>query len=100
MSLASYFNFVLALIFVLGLIGAAAWAYRRFVTGGSIAGRLGLAGGRLGIVESRGIDARHRLVLVRRDGVEHLVLIGPTGETVIETGIVPPPAAPHAGAPR
>src|SRR5262245_53523707 len=34
-------------------------------------------GQRLGVSEFRDIDNVRRLILVRRDGVEHLVLIGP-----------------------
>ena len=33
------------------------------------------------------IDNRRRLVLVRRDDREHLLLLGPQGETVVETNI-------------
>ena len=44
---------------------------------------------RLQIVESMGLDARRRLVLIRRDNREHLVILGPAGETVVETGIMP-----------
>jgi hypothetical protein len=38
-------------------------------------------------------QGRRRLVLLRRDDVEHLVILSPTGETVVETGIPVPPAA-------
>jgi flagellar protein FliO/FliZ len=48
---------------------------------------LGAGKGLLGVVEASHIDAKRRLVLIRRDGVEHLLLLGPTSETVIETGI-------------
>ena len=92
MSLGTYLNFVLSLVFVLALIGLAAWTYRRFFMGRSVSARLGLTTGRLQVVETRGIDARRRLVLVRRDGVEHLILLGASTETVVETGIVPPAA--------
>jgi flagellar protein FliO/FliZ len=58
----------------------------------------GKPGGRLKVVEVTAIDTRRRLVLVRRDGVEHLLLLGANGETVVETKIVPPPApAPPSG---
>ena len=97
MSFGNYLNFVLSLVFVLGLIALAAWGYRRFFMGQSVSARLGLATNRLRVVEVRGIDARRRLVLVRRDGVEHLVLLGPNSETVVETGIVPPADAPEGG---
>ncbi len=101
MSLGSYFNFLLSLVFVIGLIGLAAWTYRRFFMGRSVSARFGLSAGRLNVVESRALDARRRLVLVRRDGVEHLILLGPNSETVVETGIPAPlaPPAPNQHAP-
>ena len=42
---------------------------------------------RLGVVETAGVDGRRRLVLVRRDDVEHLIMIGGPVDMVIETGI-------------
>ena len=45
---------------------------------------------RLKIVEITPLDGRRRLVLLRRDDREHLVILSTTGETVIETGIIPP----------
>jgi flagellar protein FliO/FliZ len=45
---------------------------------------------RLKIVEVTNLDHRHRLYLIRRDDREHLVILGPTGETVVESGIIPP----------
>jgi hypothetical protein len=46
---------------------------------------------RLSYVERAYIDGGRRLVLIRRDGVEHLLLIGGPVDLVIETGI---PAGP------
>jgi flagellar protein FliO/FliZ len=71
-----------ALVFVLALIGLAAWLMRRF----GPAMRLGRTG-RLGLVETIALDSRRRLVLVRRDNVEHLLMIGGAGDLVIERGI-------------
>jgi flagellar protein FliO/FliZ len=71
-----------ALVFVLALIGLVAWLMRRF----GPAMRLGRAG-RLGLVETIALDSRRRLVLVRRDKVEHLLMIGGAGDLVIESGI-------------
>jgi flagellar protein FliO/FliZ len=86
MDLDVYLRFVLALVFVLALIGVVAWVGRRMgVLGRVTMGRANT--GRIGVVESTAIDAKRRLVLVRRDGVEHLVLLGPTSETLIESGI-------------
>src|SRR5262245_31809361 len=54
----------------------------------SLGGRVrGGKGARLGISEYHEIDKDRRLVLVRRDDYEHLVLIGGAQDLVIETGI-------------
>jgi len=45
---------------------------------------------RLGLVESTAIDGRRRLLLIRRDNVEHLILTGGPIDMVIETGITTP----------
>ncbi len=94
MELASYLRFGAALVLVLGLIGIAAWAARRL----GLAGRPAIARGRarrLAVIDVAALDAKRRLVLVRRDGVEHLVLLGPAGDVVVERGI---PIAPAPGA--
>jgi flagellar protein FliO/FliZ len=81
----TYLRFALALILVLGLIALLAWVLRRFGTGMKLA-----RGRRLGIVEVQSLGPRHRLILLRRDQVEHLVIVGPHSETVVESGITPP----------
>ena len=89
MEIEGYLRFVVALALVLGLIAVAAWAARRL----GLAGRLPMVTGkarRLGLVEAAPLDAKHRLVLVRRDDAEHLLLLGPAGATVVETGIDAP----------
>jgi Flagellar biosynthesis protein, FliO len=71
------------------LVGVA-WLVRRH--GGGFA-RLS-PGGRIVVAASHAVDARVRLVLVRRDdAVEHLLAIGPGGVSVIESL----PARPNAG---
>jgi len=78
---------ILALVFVLGLIGVLAMIARRFGLGGiNSMPQMGQQK-RLGVVEVKSLDARRRLVLIRRDDVEHLIIAGPDGETVIERGI-------------
>lgn len=49
----------------------------------------GRRGQRLGISEYYEVDKTRRLVLLRRDNVEHLVLIGGGQDVLIETGITP-----------
>ena len=88
-------RFFLAFLIVLGLIGATAWAVRRFGTG-----RLGGAGGRgrqprLAVIDYASVDGRRRLILVRRDNVEHLMMIGGPTDVVVEANIVRAVAAPR-----
>lgn len=87
MDVTAYLQFALALVFVLGLIGAAAVLARRLGLGHGVrpAGR----SRRLSVVESLSLDPKRRLVLLRRDGVEHLVILGAGGDTVIEQAIGP-----------
>ena len=82
-----YLRFALALILVLGLIALLAWMLRRFGMGMKMS-----KGRRLGVSEVQMLGPRHKMMLVRRDDVEHLVILGPAGETVVETGIKAPPS--------
>lgn len=76
---------IAALLFVLGLMGGLAFFLKK----------LGLSGAtpvspqkkRLRLIEALPLDGRRRLVLVERDNVQHLVILGVNGETVVETGI-------------
>src|SRR4030081_381204 len=81
-------TFFFAFVAVLALIGVAAWLVRRF------------AGNRLGantnrgrkprpaVVDAAAVDNRRRLVLVRRDNLDHLMItVGPT-DIVVESNIV------------
>lgn len=78
-----------ALAAVLGLVGLLAWLARRL----GLHRRLGgPTGARLALVEQRWLDARTRLLLVRRDEVEHLLLLGAGPPLLIEAGIGRPPA--------
>ncbi|MFT3977155.1 MAG: flagellar biosynthetic protein FliO, partial [Sphingomonas bacterium] len=58
-------------------------------------GRVSASGGgrRVELVERLPVDGRRAVALIRRDGVEHLILIGPEGHAMIETGITAPPRA-------
>jgi flagellar protein FliO/FliZ len=79
-------NFVLALATVIVLIGVLTYFVKRF---GLIAGVSGKksAGKRLGIIEVANVDAKRRLILVRRDATEHLILLGLDGDLLVEQGI-------------
>ena len=91
MDLEAYLRFGLALLFVLGLIGLCAWAARRLGMTPRVSAGSGRAK-RLAIVEVAAVDAKRRLVLVRRDDREHLLLLGATQDVVVESGVPARPA--------
>lgn len=84
MSLGDYLQSAFAFGFVIALIALAALAARRFGLGHAPR-REGQR--RLTISEAAPLDARYKLVLVRRDDVEHLVVLGPNGAMLVESGI-------------
>jgi flagellar protein FliO/FliZ len=86
-----------ALVVVLIAAGGAIFLVRRFGAGG---GREGMARGRpsrLAMVDSTPIIDGRKLVIVRRDNVEHLLLIGGATDVLVEGNIAR--ASAHAGAP-
>ena len=90
MEVDSYLRFILALLLVLGLLALAAWLLRRSGYGAKL-GR----SRRLAAIESLTLGPRHRLMLIRRDGIEHLLLLGPHGDTVVERNISAPGTSSH-----
>jgi flagellar protein FliO/FliZ len=79
---------IATILFVVALTALMVWAFRTFVTGRPSAhGFLRPRDRRLGVVETAAVDARRKLILVRRDDVEHLIITGGPVDMVIETGI-------------
>lgn len=79
---------VIALLFVIGLVVVAVWLVRRYAPGGHFGGAVRGRLPRLAVIDAMTVDARRKLVLVRRDNVEHLLLIGGPTDIVVEPGIV------------
>src|SRR6266446_1111261 len=81
-------RFVVAFVLVLGLIGAGALLWRRFFGTGPLS-PLGPRGRqpRLAVIDAAAVDARRRLILIKRDNVEHLVMIGGPTDIVVESNI-------------
>ncbi|MGA8692775.1 MAG: flagellar biosynthesis protein FliO [Xanthobacteraceae bacterium] len=80
-------RFFVAFLIVLGVIGAIWWTVRRFGSGrigSSARGRQP----RLAVIDYASVDNRRRLILVRRDNVEHLLMIGGPTDIVVEPNIV------------
>src|SRR5271156_1012949 len=81
-------TFFFAFVAVLALIGVVAWLIRRFASN-----RLGANTNRgrmprLAVIDAAAVDGRRRLVLGRRDNVEHLLMIGGPTDIVVEPTIV------------
>src|SRR6478752_3102290 len=92
-------RFFIAFVVVLALIGATAFVVRRF--GGE---RLGAAASRgrqprLAVVDAASVDGRRRLILIRRDNVEHLLMIGGPTDVVVEPNTVRAAATSRDAAP-
>ncbi len=82
-----FFVFIAALIVVGGLL------LRGYLTTGSVTGTITNTFfgprpvKRLEVTDHASVDGRRRLILVRRDNVEHLIMIGGPVDVVVETGI-------------
>jgi flagellar biogenesis protein FliO len=81
-------KFFLAFAIVLILIGGTAYIVRRFATGGRESAVQRGRQPRLAVVDAAPIDARRRLVIVRRDNVEHLLLVGGPTDVLVEANII------------
>src|SRR4051794_16686672 len=81
-------KFFIAFAIVLILIGTAAYLLRRFGTGTLAVSSQRNRQPRLAVVDNTPIDARRKLVIVRRDNVEHLLLIGGPTDVLVESNIV------------
>ena len=93
---------LVAFAIVLVLLAAVMWVFKRF--GGNRLGAPQARGRqpRLAVIDAAAVDGRRRLVLIRRDNVEHLIMIGGPTDVVVEQNIVRaiPVALPREAAPR
>lgn len=92
MDLLSMLRTLGALGMVLGMLAGALWVVKRYDI--KLPGRISVSNRkRIEMVERLSIDAKRSVALIRRDGCEHLILLGPEGSATIETGIVAPVVA-------
>jgi hypothetical protein len=86
---------VLVYALLLGVaVLAGLWSYRVFTTGDTSFSFAWLFPPkpvpRLAVMEQAYVDRTRRLVLIRRDDIEHLIMTGGPVDVVIETGIAAP----------
>ena len=94
------------LILVICAVVATLWGFRAYTTGDTTMSLAWLFPARpeprLGVMEQASVDNKRKLVLIRRDDVEHLIMTGGPVDVVIETGIPAgrlPDLAPEAALP-
>lgn len=87
-ALPQIFQLIAALVFVVSLMGGLALVLKKLGLSGAVPAMAGKEK-RLKIIEVLPLDARRKMVIVQRDEVQHLILLGGNHETVIETGIKP-----------
>ncbi|MHC5307351.1 flagellar biosynthetic protein FliO [Bartonella sp. LJL80] len=86
-SAANIITSLVVLVVVIAAIAITIAVLRRFNGGTFVMGGKGRTP-RLSVRDAAAVDRTRRLVLVRRDNVEHLILIGGPTDVVIETNIV------------
>lgn len=79
-------RFLSALVFVISLMGGLWLILKKMGINGGFTLQQGKKR-RLAIVEMLPIDPKHKAVLLRCDDKDHLVILGPNGETVVEKSI-------------
>lgn len=80
-----YLRFILAFAFVLTLMSVISYIVRRAGGGRFAIGKK--ADQRLSLIETRFIDGRHTLALVKCDNREYLLMLGPDHSRVIDADI-------------
>ena len=88
----SWLRLLMAFSIVLALMGALGFVLKYVGTRGLSLPGSTMRARRLRIVESLALDTRRRVVIVRCDEREHLLLLNPQGDIVVEANLPPPPS--------
>jgi hypothetical protein len=81
-------KFFLAFLFVLALMAVVFWVVRMLGVGGPQLDSMRGRQPRLAVIDAAQVDSRRRLILIRRDNIEHLLMIGGPTDIVVEPNIV------------
>src|SRR5271163_4066386 len=82
---------IVAIALAFAIVYRVAFAHRLRVPGGSRTRQP-----RLGLVDAFSLDGQRQLVLVRRDNIEHLIMIGGPNDVLVESQIIRAAASPLA----
>ena len=86
-TLPPFVQLVVALTIVIALMGGLTVVIKYLGLGGVLPKNMSKDTKRLSLIESLPLDARRRLVIIQRDEVQHLVILGLNSETVVESDI-------------
>jgi flagellar protein FliO/FliZ len=83
-----YLKITMTLAGILGCIGILAWGFKKF--GGQFSEQfMNPPRKRLEIIDSLVLDPKRRVVLIRKDNREHLILVGGTQVMVVDSYDIP-----------
>jgi hypothetical protein len=84
-------EWIAGIVIVIALLGLGFWLLRGYLSGNPVAEAIfgQKVEKRIGVSEVVTVDGRRKLMLVYRDGVEHLVMTGGPIDVVIEQNIQP-----------
>ncbi|MEM8786363.1 MAG: flagellar biosynthetic protein FliO [Pseudomonadota bacterium] len=88
----SYAKYLGALAVVMGLLVLVAWAGQRVLPGSVAGGGRGRPsrGGRMTLVDALALDPKRRLVVVRVDETDHVLLLGQPGDLLVSNSTEDP----------
>lgn len=85
-------EWIAGILIVVALLGMGAWLLRGYLPSGAVSEAIfgHRPERRIGVSETVNVDGRRKLMLIYRDGVEHLVMTGGPIDMVLEQNIQPP----------
>jgi flagellar protein FliO/FliZ len=85
-------EWIAGILIVVALLGMGAWLLRCYLPSGAVTEAIfgQRPERRIGVSETVNVDGRRKLMLIYRDGVEHLIMTGGPIDMVLEQNIQPP----------
>lgn len=80
---------ILGMVFIFALLTFGVWILKKSGFSAQIQ-KSRSKNKRASIVEVQQVDTKRRLIMVRRDDVEHLILLGPNNDVLVEASIPDP----------